>query len=251
MKLQPLHILKVDEVIAVDTTTFNKHNNLDDLLDAIKHDSYISNYDLREIIILSNKDYLNFVSDFFAKHYFLENLYGRYTRDQNWLCLIVFNKDTQAMVAIDTQGFEYSRYTGIVQNEDKIRELVKSHLTQVPIKDQDKLKELIDLVTANYPNITFNDIYYALNPINGIFVATLNFIECDRQFRKITPIEYILKHDPTFETTLNVAKIKHGNLNPNHKSLTELANFLYIHNLSVDTLISKLYNLVDDLIPLP
>jgi hypothetical protein len=154
------------------------------------------------------------------------------------------------MVMIDTQGFEYSRYTGIVQNEDKIRKLVKKHLTPVPIKDKDKLKELIDLVTANYPNITFDDIYYALNPINGHFVATLNFIECDRQFRTITPIEYILKHDSTFETSLNVAKKNNGNLNPTHRTLTELATFLHLHNLSVDKLTPKLYGLVEDSIEL-
>lgn len=245
--IQPIRILKVDEVIAIDTSVFNKRNNLEELLESIKTDSYINKYELKEIVILNDKDYQLFISDFFKKHYFLENLYGRYTPDQcDFLCLIVFNIETLHMVGIDTQGYDYARYSGIVQNEDGIRALVKRYLTKVEIKNKDEYTELVDLVTSIFPSIDSDDVNFALNPINPFFLPTIEAIECDRLFRTISPIEYILKNDPNFEKSLNIASIRNPYRNPNLNTISELANYLHIDNLTVPTV--EIYHLVSQLV---
>lgn len=242
--LQPIRILEVDEIIAVDTSVTSKHYNLEDLLISIQGESNINNYNLREIIILNNKDYQIFIRNFFETHYFIENLYGRYTpNNSKRLCLIIFNLDTQDMIAVDTQGYEYSRYTGVVQNPTKIIDLVNRHITPVEIKNKDTFFDLVEIVTSSYHNLTKDDVHFALNPINGFFVPTLNFIECDRKFRNIAPIDYILKHDPTFGITLNIAKENNGSLNPNHCTIGELANYLHISLISSTDTKSRIYTL--------
>jgi hypothetical protein len=117
--IKPLDVIRVDQDIEF-TWGGDKHQTLTELIESIAwYERRQRTTELKEIIVLSDCDFYYFKNNLIDYYDFVTGMYDKYTTTQQTLGYIVFNIDSQEMIGIDTQGYNYARYACLVKDNYK------------------------------------------------------------------------------------------------------------------------------------
>lgn len=230
--IKPIDIIKVSQEINF-IWGGDKNQTLDELKESIADcERRQRTTELKEIIILSNQDFDYFKDHLIDYYGFLKNMYYKYiTRYTETLGYVVFNIDTQNMIGIDTQGYDYARYATLVKEDDQvaIKAIVTAFYNRIEIQNQDNFDLLVSRLQTVLHDVTSDDIHREL-PNKSLW--DLIRLQTDKYFEKEIAIEYLNKFDPDFSESLEILKndILRGR-NINNFTLNELAKFHYSRTL--------------------
>jgi len=131
-----MKVIQVSESKVFSAVDFvRKASTYDEVLEHYNSDNYGTGYydsdkfAIVEIVLLSEKEYLDFIDDLLMDREFLAGK-GGYTADGKRLCVFVGMEAEDGFIQdgilVDPQGYDYARYTAIPENE--VFELVTDYL---------------------------------------------------------------------------------------------------------------------------
>ena len=77
----------------------------------------LSTYKVYKVMVFNNNDYELLINNLLDDIYVISGEGGSY-KGINHYCILVANKDGDKGILVDPQGYDYCRYTGIIEKEE-------------------------------------------------------------------------------------------------------------------------------------
>ena len=148
---------------------FRKALNVSDWHNQMANCNTIESEVVIENTVVLNSDEFNLLCDDFMKYqeYITKNIDSMYISDSKWHCILVKSSDSEIGILIESEGYDYARYTAVVNindidiNNNKYKyyftygtcseyPFVKGHVLVVA----SNISSAVALYRAKYPDIT-------------------------------------------------------------------------------------------------
>ena len=96
-----------------------KAADYEDLMQLTKKYPGHSQYQIEKIIELSAEEFKKFISNFYEdKDFIINNQSLMYFADGITYCIGITTEDSDKIILIDSQGYDYARYTAIINKKE-------------------------------------------------------------------------------------------------------------------------------------